>query len=160
MRRLLPHPITAGILLVFWLLLNQSLSPGQFLLGAIIAVIASHALAALQPERVRIGSGRAILRLVGIVVSDIVRSNFAVARIVLSRRKRVSGFLRIPLDLRNSNGLAVLGCVITATPGTTWVQYDRANNMLLIHVLDLVDEETWIRLIKQRYEKLLMAIFP
>jgi len=109
---------------------------------------------------VRIGSTTAILRLAGIVVFDIVRSNLAVARIVISRRKRVSGFIRLPLDMRDVNGLAVLACIITATPGTLWVQFNRADNMLLIHVLDLVDEETWIRLIKHRYERLLMVIFP
>ena len=30
---------------------------------------------------------------------------------------------------------------------------------LLLHVLDLVDEEQWSRLIKDRYERLLMEIF-
>ena len=28
-----------------------------------------------------------------------------------------------------------------------------------MHVLDLVDEETWVRTIKGRYERLLMEIF-
>ena len=28
-----------------------------------------------------------------------------------------------------------------------------------LHVLDLVDEETWVRLIKDRYERRLMEIF-
>ncbi len=160
MKRWFPHPITAAILLVIWLLLNQSVAPGHIVVGAVIAFAASHALAALRPEPVRIGSTTAILRLAGIVVFDIVRSNLAVARIVISRRKRVSGFIRLPLDMRDVNGLAVLACIITATPGTLWVQFNRADNMLLIHVLDLVDEETWIRLIKHRYERLLMVIFP
>lgn len=160
MRRWLPHPIMAAVLLAFWLLLNQSLAPGHLVLGAVIAIVASRGLAALRPEPVRIGSRRAILHLAGLVLADIVRSNFAVARIVLSNEKPVSGFIHLPLDLDNVTGLAVLGCVLTATPGTTWIQYDRTNKMLLIHVLDLVDEETWIQLIKQRYERLLIAIFP
>ncbi len=160
MRRVLPYPFTAAGLLVMWLLLNQSLSPGHILLGAVIAVIASSSLAALRLEPVRVGSFRAMFRLAGIVLVDIIRSNFAVARILLFRKSFVSGFVRLPLDLRNINGLAVLACIITATPGTIWVQFDRADGILLVHVLDLVDEEEWIRLIKRRYETLLMAIFP
>jgi multicomponent K+:H+ antiporter subunit E len=39
------------------------------------------------------------------------------------------------------------------------VRYDSAQNMVTIHVLDLVDEATWIRLFKERYERLLMEIF-
>ena len=49
--------------------------------------------------------------------------------------------------------------IITATPGTTWVRYDRAAGVVTIHVLDLVDEQAWIRLFKQRYERHLLEIF-
>jgi multicomponent K+:H+ antiporter subunit E len=30
---------------------------------------------------------------------------------------------------------------------------------LLLHVLDLIDQESWVRIIKQRYEQPLMEIF-
>ena len=159
MKRLVPHPLLAAALLAMWLLLNQSLSPAQFALGAGIALVASHGLAALRPRPVAFVSVRPMLRLAGIVAADIARSNLAVARIVLFRRKPVSGFVRLPLDLKNIHGLAMLALIITATPGTLWVQLDRANGILLVHVLDLVDEEGWIRLIKGRYETLLLEIF-
>jgi multicomponent K+:H+ antiporter subunit E len=159
MRRWLPHPLLATALLVMWLLLTQSVSPGQVLLGAIAATLASHAMAALQPERPRIASLKAVLKLAGIVAFDILRSNIAVARIILFPRRRVADFVRMPLELENRFGLAVLALIITATPGTIWVAHDRARGMLLVHVLDLVDEEQWVRLIKGRYESLLMEIF-
>ncbi|MDT9601059.1 Na+/H+ antiporter subunit E [Sphingosinicella sp. GR2756] len=142
-----------------WLLLNQSVSLSHIALGAAIGLLASHGMAALKPEPVRIVSVRPMLRLGLIVVSDIVRSNLAVARIVLFRKKRVSGFVHLPLELRNIHGLTVLACIITATPGTLWVQLDRENSILLVHVLDLIDEDAWIALIKNRYEKLLLDIF-
>ncbi|MGP1664783.1 MAG: Na+/H+ antiporter subunit E, partial [Rhodanobacter sp.] len=56
-------------------------------------------------------------------------------------------------------GLAVLACIITSTPGTIWVSYDSVRSVLLIHVLDLVDEQSWISSIKQRYERPLLEIF-
>jgi len=40
-----------------------------------------------------------------------------------------------------------------------WMQYDSSRGELLVHVLDLVDEDAWIRLLKDRYERLLMEIF-
>ena len=159
MKRWIPHPVLAAALLAMWLLLNQSLSPGHIALGAAVALLASHGLAALRPEPVRFVSVRPMPRLAGIVVADIVRSNLAVARIILFRKKRVSGFVRLPLELRNIHGLTVLACIITATPGTLWVQLDRSSGILLVHVLDLVDEDAWIRLIKSRYEALLLEIF-
>jgi multicomponent K+:H+ antiporter subunit E len=96
-----------------------------------------------------------------LVLEDIVRSNIAVAGIVLSpaTRQRVAGFLSMPLELRHPGGLAVLACIITATPGTSWARYDAARNIVTIHVLDLADEEEWIRTFKQRYERRLREIF-
>jgi multicomponent K+:H+ antiporter subunit E len=94
------------------------------------------------------------------VVRDIFRSNITVARIILRRERRMhSGFVAIPLALTDRYGLAVLACIITSTPGTIWVNYDSRANILLIHVLDLVDEQAWIDTIKQRYESLLLEIF-
>lgn len=160
MRRYLPYPLLASGLFLMWLLLTQSFSPGQILLGGSVAIFATHAMAALQPERSRIRSLGSVLKLASIVVADIVRSNFAVAAIVMvPRQERVANFVQLPLELRNRHGLAALALIITATPGTMWVQFDRGTGMLLVHVLDLVDEEEWIRLIKRRYEALLLEIF-
>jgi multicomponent K+:H+ antiporter subunit E len=161
MTRWFPHPILLVALVVLWLLLQQSFSPGNILLGFIIASLAARGLEALRPEPVRIRFSRAIPRLAGRVLIDIVRSNVAVARLILARNdpRRTAAFVHLPLDMRSHHGLAMLGIIITATPGTLWMQYDSARGLLLVHVLDLVDEAAWIALIKQRYERPLMDIF-
>lgn len=160
MSRVLPYPVLTAALLLMWLLLT-SFSFGQFLLGGGIALAASRAMAALQPSKPRLRRWQLIPWLLGIVALDILRSNFAVASIILqgSRRDRAAGFVAIPLDLRDKTGLAVLACIVTSTPGTAWIEYAHDTGVLLIHVLDLVDEEEWIALIKSRYEALLMEIF-
>ena len=159
MTRWIPHPLLSAALLIMWLLINQSLSLGHILLGGAVALVASHAFAALRPEPMRVHRVRPIFGLVWAVLSDIVRSNLAVAAIVLFPKQRVSGFVWLPLELTNVQGLAVLAGIITATPGTAWVQLDRARSMVLVHVLDLVDKEDWVRLIKTRYETPLLEIF-
>lgn len=160
MTRWLPNPILAAALLAMWLLLAQSLSPGQVLLGAVAALIAARGLASLRPEPVHLVAIRPAISLAGVVIADIVRSNLAVGQIIVfGKKKMVSGFVRIPLEVTNIHALTVLACIITATPGTLWVRFDRATGILLIHVLDLVDEEAWVHLIKDRYERLLRDIF-
>jgi multicomponent K+:H+ antiporter subunit E len=100
------------------------------------------------------------LELMFLVLADIARSNIAVARIVLNpATKPIAGFLSLPLELRHPVGLAAVACIITATPGTSWARYDAARNILTIHVLDLLDEEEWVRIFKQRYERRLREIF-
>jgi multicomponent K+:H+ antiporter subunit E len=161
MRRALPFPLLTVGLLVLWLLLNQSVTPGSVILGGVLALGAARALVPLQPPKARFRRPGMALRLAFIVLGDIIRSNIAVARIILSpeRPDRRAGFVRIPLDMRDPYGLAVLACIITATPGTIWVEFDSAAGTVLIHVLDLIEEETWIRIIKDRYERRLREIF-
>ena len=161
MNGILPYPLLSLALLVLWLLLNQSVSAGHVILGSVIAVLASWAMAALRPEKPRIRRPGTAVRLLGLVLADILRSNLAVGRIIVrSREPGVNaGFMTIPLDLRSRQGLAVLSIIITSTPGTIWVNYDAAKGTLLLHVLDLVDETVWVRAIKGRYERMLMEIF-
>jgi multicomponent K+:H+ antiporter subunit E len=159
MMRLLPFPLVSAGLLVLWLLLNQALSLGQILLGALLALAGGWALAALQSPKARVRRVGVILRLLSLVLADILRSNIAVGRIVLGLAgpRRRSGFVNIPLDLRDPYALAALACIITATPGTLWVNFGAG--VLTIHVLDLIDESEWVRTIKSRYERHLREIF-
>lgn len=104
---------------------------------------------------------RVAFRLAAMVAADIVRSNVAVARIVLrpADAGRQAGFLPIPLDTRHAGALAVLAMIVTATPGTSWAGYDPAENVLTLHVLDLADGDGLVRAIKDRYEAPLREIF-
>ena len=159
-RRWLPHPLLSALLLLIWLIFNQSLAPGTVLLGIAFGIALGRMFDLLDPTKARLRDYPLLLRLFARVVLDIVRSNLAVARIVLfGKRPMRSGFVAIPLQLTDRYGLAVLSCIITSTPGTIWVSYDSSANILLIHVLDLVDEAGWIDSIKQRYERPLLEIF-
>lgn len=160
MSRILPYPLLTVALIVMWLLLN-SFSLGHLLLGTVIAVGASRVMTALEPSKPRLRRWQLIPWLIWVVLVDIMRSNIAVASVILQgdRRERVAGFVSIPLDLRDRTGLAVLACIVTSTPGTAWVEYDSATGVLTIHVLDLVEEQEWVDLIKSRYEATLREIF-
>ena len=160
MTRLVPSPVVSAGLLVLWLLLN-GLSVGHILLGGTVALIGGWAFAVLEPPKMRLRRPLTVFRLAAFVFADIVRSNVAVARIILGLEPRrwTSGFVDIPLQLRDPYALAALACIITSTPGTLWVDFDEASGTLTIHVLDLVDETEWVRTIKGRYERLLLEIF-
>lgn len=160
MRMLLPHPLVSLALFLLWMLLNQSMAPGPALVGLVAALLGGRMLTRLRPARLRVRHPLVALRLAGIVVVDIIRSNIGVAQVILGRRKeRHSGFIHIPLAMRDTRALAALAAILTATPGTAWVEYDHEEGWLLLHILDLVDEEYWVRIVKDRYEQPLMEIF-
>ncbi|HEV7247045.1 MAG TPA: Na+/H+ antiporter subunit E [Shinella sp.] len=157
---MLPYPLLSASLVLMWLALN-GFTIGQLILGCIVAVLASWGMASLRPAKPRLRKWYLLPKLVGIVLYDILRSNIAVASILLTggKRRHKSGFMTVPLDLENPTALAVLAIVVTSTPGTAWLEYNSLNRTVLIHVLDLIDEEEWRVLIKTRYEALLMEIF-
>jgi len=161
MNRWLPYPLLSLSLLAMWLLLNRTLAPGQVLLGAALALGGALALAKLQAPEGRVRRVAAIGELAWLVLIDVVRSNLAVARLVLYRRarRRVAGFVQMPLAVRHPGALAVLACILTATPGTSWARFDSRRNVLTIHIFDLIDEAAWMERFQKRYERRLMEIF-
>jgi multicomponent K+:H+ antiporter subunit E len=163
MRRLATHlsPVLVLALTCLWLLLNQSFSPGHVLLGLAFALAFAAASAALRPARARMRRLDTGALLILVVLRDIIHGNLSVARLVLGSRARSirSGFVHIPLDLRDPHGLAALSMIVTATPGTVWAGLSTSGDTLTLHVLDLKDEAEVIRVIKHRYEQPLIRIF-
>lgn len=161
MRRLVPYPAMTLFLMATWLVLNQSLAVGHLLLGGTFGLVLGAAFGRLRPPPLRLRRSHLLLRLALVVAWDIVRSNLALTRILIGGRARTctSGFITVPLQLTDPYGLAVLACIITATPGTIWMSYRPRDGHLLIHVFDLLDEAEWIRTIKDRYETPLMETF-
>lgn len=161
MSRLLPHPLLSLALFLTSVLLSGSIGPPSLALAAIAAVLLPFVMRVFRIPPVRVRAPGAIAKLAAMVAVDVLRSNWAVARILLAGcgQARVSGFIHVPLDLRDRHGLATLAVILTMTPGTLWIAYERASGRLQLHVLDLVDEAAWIRLIKDRYERRLMEIF-
>ena len=150
-------------LTAIWMVLVQSLAPGPLALGLALSVLLAWFGSILRPLRASMRRLDRAAGLLFVVIWDILRSNVSVARIVLGLvggREIRPGFVRIPLDLRNDHGLAVLACIVTSTPGTVWAGLSPDRATLTLHVLDLENESEWIHTIKQRYERPLMGIFP
>lgn len=164
MRRLVGRisPVLVLVLVAFWLLLNQTLAPAQVVLGAVLATLLAWSASVLRPLQAHVKRMDVAALLLLTVTADIVRSNFNVARIVLGmvgRREIRSGFVDIPLDIRDPHGLAALAMIVTSTPGTVWAGLSPSGDTLTLHVLDLRDKGEWIHVIKHRYERPLMRIF-
>lgn len=162
MRSWRSYGLSILLLTLMWLLLNGTIALGHWLLGAVIALGAVGGYALLRPPLTPVRRFGTALELAFLVLADVVRSNVDVGRIVIRAHSRppTAGFLDIQLKLRSPAGLAALACIITSTPGTTWAGYDSERGVLRMHILDLIDEQAWIAIIKGRYERRLLEIFP
>lgn len=145
-----------------WLLLNGELSVMSIAFGVLLALLLVLAIAQLRPVRPRLRHVHLAIPLVAAVLVDIVLSNLGVARVVLglTRNRQVrSGFIDIPLELSDPHGLAILAVIVTSTPGTSWAGVAPDGRVLRLHMLDIRNEDEWIRSFKRRYERRLMRIF-
>ena len=163
MRRLLPSPLLSLALFITWLMLNESSSPGHLLLGAALALMLPVLTRALRPDVPRIIRTGTVFKLVGTVLADIVKSNIAVARLILGDERRITPrFVWVPLSIRDPHGIVTLAGVVTMTPGTLSADLSDDRRHLLVHVFDVDDDAsqaTLIADIKARYEAPLIRIF-
>lgn len=159
-RRLLPAPLLSAVLWLSWLMLNESASVGHLLLGAALAVVIPWFTERFRPERPRPRALAVALRLALVVLGDIVKSNFIVARQVLGPEERVRpGFVWVPLDLRDPHAIVTLAGIITLTPGTLSSELSDDCRHLLVHAFHVEDADALVADIKQRYEAPLREIF-
>lgn len=160
MRRLLPSPLLSAALLAVWLLLNNTLAPGQALLGALLALALPLLTDRLRCERARMRRPLQAARLLMVVLVDIVLANIEVARRILGPESALRPrFVWLPLDIRDPHGIAVLAGIITLTPGTVSSDLTADRRYLLVHAFNCDDPAALVASIKQRYEYPLMEIF-
>lgn len=160
MKRLLPQPLLSASLLALWLLLNNSLTPAQLLLGALLAWLLPAITAPFWPQPVRLRRPLLAVRLLARVLVDIVVANLEVARRILGPESALTPcFVWVPLDIGQPWGIAALAEIITLTPGTVSAQLTADRRFLLVHALNETDPEALVATIKARYERPLMEIF-
>ena len=160
MKRLLPAPLMSAMLFVIWLLLNQRVDIAALAMATILAVALPLLTFPLRPLPVRVRRPRAAIALLMTVAVDAIVSNLQVARSVWQfRAPSHSAFVRVPLDLNDANGLAVLAVITTIVPGTVWCELAVDRRTLLLHVFDVDDEAAFVARYKSRYERPLLEIF-
>lgn len=162
LRRLFPHPGLFVLLVIVWMLMLNSLTPGGLLLGLVFATLVPIFTGPFWPDRPLLRFGWPMVAYFGIVLWDIVVANFQVAALILFRRNRDlrSHWLFVPLDLTSAEAITTLAGTISLTPGTVSADVSTDGRHLLVHALDVQDEAAEVARIKSRYEARLKEIFP
>jgi multicomponent K+:H+ antiporter subunit E len=159
-RRWLPHPLLTPILALVWLLLANSLAPGQILLGLLLGWAIPLFSRRFWPEPVPLRQPLTLLRFCGRVFYDIGVANLVVAWLILRGPALLRpGFVEVPLDLTSDLGLSLLANTICLTPGTVSARLSPDQRTLLVHALDPGDPAALIATIKARYEAPLKQVF-
>ena len=154
MKKLLPHPGLSVLLLVIWLLENNSIAPGHILLGGFLSLLIPFVTDRFFPEPIRIVHPVLISKYMGRLILDIFTANLQVALwITQSNRKLKPVFIDYELELKSPLGISILANTISLTPGTVSCDLSPDRRFLLIHCLHADDPEEVIQEINLRYEK-------
>lgn len=161
MKRVFPSPWLSLGLFGGYLLLVRSLSPGQLLLGLLLAWALPLLMRSLRPQPRPLRNIDRLIALILRVGLDVLRSAVEVAVGVLRARPQPprGAFVVVPLELRDVHGLAALAMITAVVPGTVWSELAPDRSALLIHVFDLDDEAAFIDHFKSVYERPLLEIF-
>lgn len=159
-RHWFPHKMLSVYMVIVWLLLNNSIAPGQVLLGAFLAWLIPWLTQAFWPEVLHIRKPLLVMKMGVIIFYDIIIANLILAvRILGPVDKLQPAFVKVPLDIDHDFTIALLASIISLTPGTVSADVSKDGRYLLLHCLHVTDVEVEIRLVKERYETPLKEIF-
>lgn len=159
-KTLFPHKLLSLFMLLLWLLMANSISPGQWILGGVLAWGIPYLTQSFWPQSMVLSSPMLATRFVGLVLWDIIIANMQVALLILgSRQKLQPAFMKVPLELKQDFTITLLANTISLTPGTVTVDLQMDEGYLLVHSLHVTDIEAAIAAIKRRYEAPLKEIF-
>lgn len=153
-----------AILLLFWILLSNTLAL-EFLIPGIVLIVL---IIALFCRNCKIFDGAKItpkaftytLVYIFIFLWELVKSNFDIARRVVSPKLPINpGIIEAKTKLKSPMGRMILANSITLTPGTFTVDID--NDTLYIHSIDIDEEhlDEMSNKIIRRFEKYLEEIY-
>lgn len=84
-----------------------------------------------------------------VVVSGL-QTAWVIAR---GHRRPVAGFVRMRFAPMSEAGAALLGSLITLTPGTTTIDVDTERCEMLLHLLDASHAEATVTRIREKFER-------
>ncbi len=152
-RRWLQSPLLSVVIMLTWLVANNSVDPGHLILGAALGVVLPIATRPFLLDAPSLARPSRALALLGVFAWDVLVANFRVAALVLGSNERLRpAFVEVPLDLEDDFAIAVLASMITLTPGTLSALFREGDGVLVVHALDVDDPDGIVRQIKQRYE--------
>lgn len=159
-RQRFPNPLLSLCMLVIWLLLNNTVSPGHIVLGAFLAWFIPYITQSFWVQSTSFNRPFLALRFALKVLMDIVIANWIVAKMILDSPKKLQpAFMVVPLDLQLDFTITLLASTISLTPGTVSADFNIEGHYLLVHTLHVDDPEAAVAQIKQRYEAPLKEIF-
>lgn len=142
-----------------WMFLSNDYSPLAFFKGYFFGGLIIFALRRFFDHRFYIANILAVIRLILLFGSELIKSNFAVFKVILSPKLSIRpGIFSLETDLKKDWEITVLSNLITLTPGTLVIEVSEDKKTLYIHAMDIDDAEQAKIDIKNTFEKAIREV--
>ena len=101
-----------------------------------------------------------LARLLARFVTHSVTAGLATARLIVRGRPPPAGLVRVRFAAMSDTGAAVLGAMVTLTPGSSVIDIDMPRREMLLHLLDTREAEAVAVAIRRDFEQDVAALFP
>jgi multicomponent Na+:H+ antiporter subunit E len=96
----------------------------------------------------------------GLFVWELVKSNLRVAwDVVTPSAYRSPAIVAVPLDLKSDAEIALLGILLTLTPGSLTIDVSDDKRVLYVHSMFVDDPETFRQSVKDTFEAQIIRLF-
>ncbi len=151
---------TFAFLVFAWVAVTGEVSVGNLLEGAVLAGLLVLLLRVPLRRRIRLAKAPKALGLLLYFLKEILLSNAAVARSLLSPVSSLTpGIVAVPLDLKSDAGITVLANLVTLTPGTLSLDVSPDRKTLFVHALHVEDPDAFRREVKEGFERRVKEVF-
>ena len=153
------HFLLNLLLAASWMLVNGAYSIADFLVGFLVGFAS---LGLTLPFTRRTSYFRRVRAAVGLVlffVFELFASSVVVVRDILTLRHRsLPRIIHVPLDARTDLEIALLGNLLSLTPGSLSLDVTPDRQFLIVHGMFVDDPDTLIRTIKSGLERRLLEV--
>lgn len=147
------------ILALTWTALQGQLNMANFVIGFVVGAGLIYMFQSMFFDPIYFRKSAITIKLLLIFLRELVKSNMAVLKVVLSPRIRVrSGVIAVPTELTDELALTSLANMITLTPGTLTLDISPDRRYLFVHTLNLDDPEVIRQDIRQGFERYLREL--
>lgn len=102
---------------------------------------------------------RAAFILFIVFIKELLLSNWAMMTTVFLFKKNRPAIIKFELRIKNPKSVALISNMITLTPGTVTLDYNEAENSLLIYAFNGEDPEAVIAGVRANFENYLIEIW-
>ncbi len=147
------------LLAVIWMALTGTFSTANFIFGLILGYLMMWISTKDPEERKYFKKVPKTISLFFYFLYELVKANLQVAYDVATPKFFMTpGIIGVPLDAKSDLEITLLANLITLTPGTLSLHVSDDRKILYVHAMYITDRESFIRSIKDGFEKRILEI--